>query len=203
MLGRGCFAISRVICGAAGQRESACGNAGRAPGGKRRPGAEKLHVRRGRKTGTPGASAGEGGTCVCKLRRQSDWLWLRHPLPPAPAPRDSSHPAPASWLVGPMDGGGGSEGRGGARGLRAGAARRPARPFRRRHHHRRRRRACCLAEGPGLCFLLLPPRLPLPAGSVCRCRWDPVSSPAPSTVSPSGSPRARSPPSLRRPSRWP
>nr|XP_012608852.1 obg-like ATPase 1 isoform X1 [Microcebus murinus] len=75
---------------------------------------------------------------------------------------------------------GGARGRGGARGLRAGAAQRPARPFRRR----RRRRACCSGEGPGLRSLLLPPRLRLPAGPVSRCRWDPVSSPTPSTMPP-------------------
>lgn len=121
--------------------------------------------------------------------------WISSSRPPgcraAPPTLSRLQAAGPTGRAGARAGRGGA-GRGGARGLRAGAARRPARPFR-----RRRRRACRSAEGPGLRSLLLPPRLPLPVGPISRCRWDPVSSRAPSTVRSSGSLRARPQPRLR------
>lgn len=147
---------------------------------------EKPHVQGKRKTPVRG---GKG----------SGWLWQGHRLLSAQAPRSSSHSTPASRSARPMGGAGERAGRGragGALGLRAGAARFPARPFRRRRR-RRRRRACGLVEGLGLRSLLLPPRLLLPVGPVSHCRWDRVSPSSPSTVRPSGRLQARSPLCLR------
>lgn len=97
-------------------------------------------------------------------------------LAPAPARTPASGSSAARLLptcsrlrpIRPIGRMSGCAGRGGAHGLRAGAARRPAPPFRRCC-----RRACHSAEGRGLLSLLLLPRLPLPVGRVCHCRWDP------------------------------
>lgn len=116
---------------------------------------QKRSMQRRRKTRTP--RAGRGGQTARDSRIGSRQLQRRVGPPtllPLSALRANGR-------------GGRARGAGRARARRAGAARRPARPL------RCRRRACSSAEGPGLRSLLLLPRLPLPAGLVSRCRWDP------------------------------
>ena len=147
----GWFEVPRLKC-------ALTGNAGQAQGRKPRSQAETPTCREGgrRLSGVQGSG-------------RQGWISSFRPLGCRAAPPTLSRfqaAGPTSWAGGRAGRGGAR--RGGARGLRAGAARRPARPFR-----RRRRRACCSAEGPGLRSLLLPPRLPLPVGPISRCRWDP------------------------------
>lgn len=129
--GRGCPEVRRVKCAAASGERACAGNAGRSPGRKPR-------------TGPRSRRRGEGGRP--KLRGGAGRRWLM--LPPSAAPHGSSHLTPASRPIGPMRGASGCAGRGRVSGLRAGAARSPARRSCRRR--RRRRRACRWAERPGL-----------------------------------------------------
>ena len=176
----------RVKCGAGGRRASVCGKRGARTGKEAEiRGREAPRVRR----------AEDARFCVSPAQACKD----RSPapassgaarlLPPSPASRGQTNGRNGGW-------GERGAGRGGARGLRAGAARRPARLFRCHCRRRCRRRAFRSAEGSGLRSLLLPPRLRLPVGPVSRCRWEPVSSPALSTVRSSGSLRVRPPPRL-------
>lgn len=150
---------ARLTLGRAGRRGSVCGKRGAYTGKEAEIRIEKFYVLRRRKTHGPdvaGPDSGSGsssGSRSRQLLRRADTPNL---LPP-----------PADQANGQDERVRGA-GRGGARGLRAGAARRPAPPFRRCC-----RRACHSAEGRGLLSLLLPPRLPLPVGRVCHCHWDP------------------------------